>query len=164
MLNNNVDSNLLVEDRPRYSNLLVKDPASETELDNLVCEDHLTYGSLVLEDETRFEGMSFGYEDARAGEVVFCTGMVGYPEALTDASFAGQILAMTYPIMGNYGVPDASMWEDDRIHVSGLIVSNYIDLPSHAQSTMNLGTWLQREKVPALEIKDTRLLTQYIRT
>lgn len=163
MQNNNVHSNLLVEDRPAYTNLLVKDPASETELDTLVCEDRLTFGSLILEDGTRFEGMSFGYEDARAGEVVFCTGMVGYPEALTDASFAGQILAMTYPIMGNYGVPDASMWEDDRIHVAGLLVSHYVNTPSHAQSIMTLEDWLKREKIPALEIKDTRLLTQHLR-
>src|SRR6476660_5430803 len=109
MLNNHVHSNLLVEERPTYTNLLVKDSTSETGLDALVSEDRLTFGSLVLEDGTRFEGMSFGYEGARAGEVVFCTGMVGYPEALTDASFAGQILAMTYPIMGNYGVPDDSL-------------------------------------------------------
>jgi len=163
MQNNNVHSNLLVEDRPTYNNLLVKDPASETEIDTLVCEDRLTFGSLILEDGTRFEGMSFGYEGARAGEVVFCTGMVGYPEALTDASFAGQILAMTYPIMGNYGVPDASMWEDDRIHVAGLLVSHYVNTPSHAQSIMTLEDWLKREKIPALEIKDTRLLTQHLR-
>ncbi len=123
-----------------------------------------TYGALVLEDGTRFEGISFGYRGAAAGEVVFCTGMVGYPEALTDASFAGQILTMTFPIMGNYGVPDKSLWEDDHIHVSGLIVSNYVDTPSHPQSEMSLGEWLQREGVPALEVKDTRLLTQHIRT
>jgi carbamoyl-phosphate synthase small subunit len=89
--------------------------------------------------------------------------MVGYPEALTDPSFAGQILTMTYPIIGNYGVPPASFWEDDHIHVAGLIVSNYVDIPSHVQSTMNLGSWLEQEKIPALEIKDTRLLTQHIR-
>jgi carbamoyl-phosphate synthase small subunit len=123
-----------------------------------------TYGALLLEDGTRFEGISFGYRGAAAGEVVFCTGMVGYPEALTDASFAGQILTMTFPIMGNYGVPDKSLWEDDHIHVSGLIVSNYVDTPSHPQSEMSLGEWLQREGVPALEVKDTRLLTQHIRT
>lgn len=121
------------------------------------------YGVLVLEDGTRFAGSSFGYEGAANGELVFCTGMVGYPEALTDASFVGQILTMTYPIMGNYGVPDSSLWEDDRIHVAGLIVSNYIDTPSHADSVMTLGTWLKREHVPALEIKDTRALTQHIR-
>jgi carbamoyl-phosphate synthase small subunit len=122
-----------------------------------------TYGALVLEDGTRFEGVSFGYEHSVAGEVVFCTGMVGYPEALTDASFAGQILIMTYPILGNYGVPIQSRWEDDRIHISGLIVSHYVDTPSHGQSVMSLGSWLRREKVPALEVKDTRMLAQHIR-
>jgi carbamoyl-phosphate synthase small subunit len=121
-------------------------------------------GTLVLEDGTKFEGTSFGYDGATTGEVVFCTGMVGYPEALTDASFAGQILAMTYPILGNYGVPEQTWWEDERMHVAGLVVSNYIDTPSHVQSSMTLATWLQQEKVPALEIKDTRLLTQHIRT
>lgn len=123
----------------------------------------LTRGELILEDGTRFEGTSFGALAPIAGEVVFCTGMVGYPEAITDASYTGQILAMTYPIIGNYGVPESKLWEDDHIHISGLIVSNYIDTPSHVQSTMNLGTWLRREGIPALEIKDTRRLTQHIR-
>ena len=123
-----------------------------------------TQGALVLEDGTRFEGTSFGYEGATTGEVVFCTGMVGYPEALTDASFAGQILTMTYPIIGNYGVPEQSAWESDKIHVAGLIVSAYVDTPSHSQSVMNLGAWLRREGIPALEIKDTRALTRHIRT
>src|SRR6266568_1080534 len=140
--------------------LLVKDCS-----DALLAGEHLkpTQGRLLLEDGTIFEGASFGYERASAGEVVFSTGMVGYPESLTDPSFAGQILALTYPLIGNYGVPDPSIWEDDKIHVSGLIVSHYIDTPSHIQSTMNLGTWLREEKIPALEIKDTRLLTKHIR-
>src|SRR5258708_15458820 len=90
--------------------------------------------------------------------------MVCYPEAITGASYTGQILTMTYPIIGNYGVPESKLWEDDHIHIAGLIVSNYIDTPSHVQSTMNLGTWLRREGIPALEIKDTRRLTQHIRT
>lgn len=124
----------------------------------------LRHGTLVLEDGTRFAGTSFGADAPTSGEVVFCTGMVGYPEAITDASYTGQILIMTYPIIGNYGVPESSLWEDDHIHIAGLIVSNYIDTPSHAQSTMNLGTWLRREGIPALEIKDTRRLTQHIRT
>ena len=144
----------------RSGNLLV----SPEELQRIGIERPTTYGALLLEDGTRFEGISFGYHGASAGEVVFCTGMVGYPEALTDASFAGQILTMTFPIMGNYGVPDKSLWEDDHIHVAGLIVSNYVDTPSHPQSKMSLGEWLQREGIPALEIKDTRLLTQHIRT
>ena len=122
------------------------------------------YGTLVLEDGTRFEGKSFGYTQGQAGEVVFSTGMVGYPEALTDASFAGQILVLTYPLIGNYGVPKKSLWEHDHIHIAGLVVSSYIDTPFHVQSTMTLGAWLQQERVPALEIKDTRLLTQHIRT
>jgi carbamoyl-phosphate synthase small subunit len=122
-----------------------------------------TTGILILEDGTTFEGKSFGHAQGQAGEVVFSTGMVGYPEALTDASFAGQILVMTYPLAGNYGVPTNALWEADRIHVSALIVSNYVDTPVHSQSTMTLGTWLKQQKVPALEIKDTRLLTQHIR-
>jgi len=89
--------------------------------------------------------------------------MVGYPEAITDPSFSGQILVMTYPIIGNYGVPDKKFWESDRVHIAGLIVSTYIDTPSHWQSNMTLSQWLKNEKVPALEIKDTRLLTQYLR-
>jgi carbamoyl-phosphate synthase small subunit len=151
-----------------HRNLLFKD---QSMLDQPVLEElpgerwsKQQRGTLLLEDGTRFEGISFGYDGAAAGEVVFGTGMVGYPEALTDASFRGQILVMTYPIIGNYGVPNQSFWEDDRIHVAGLIVSNYIDTPSHASSTMTLGEWLQREKIPALEIKDTRRLTQHIRT
>jgi carbamoyl-phosphate synthase small subunit len=135
----------------------------QTSLETLLGGVYPRRGKLVLEDGTVFEGESFGYAGPTAGEVVFGTGMVGYPEALTDASFSGQILVMTYPLIGNYGVPEQSSWEDNRIHVSGLIVSNYIDIPSHAQSSMNLGTWLQREKIPALEISDTRQLTQHIR-
>ncbi|GCE17773.1 glutamine-hydrolyzing carbamoyl-phosphate synthase small subunit [Dictyobacter kobayashii] len=121
------------------------------------------YGKLILEDGTQFEGLSFGYEEGKSGEIVFSTGMVGYPEALTDASFAGQLLVLTYPLVGNYGVPEKSYWEDDHIHVTGLIVSNYINTPSHVQSTMSLSDWLVQEQIPALEIKDTRLLTQHIR-
>jgi carbamoyl-phosphate synthase small subunit len=127
-------------------------------------ETRFRRGALVLEDGTVFEGTSFGYEASIAGEIVFCTGMVGYPEAMTDASYGGQILTMTYPLIGNYGVPQATQWEGEKIHIAGLIVSDYIDTPSHAQSTMDLGSWLWQQKVPALEIKDTRLLTRHIRT
>ncbi len=121
------------------------------------------YGTLTLADGTSIEGKSFGYENGKAGEVVFSTGMVGYPEAITDASFSGQLLVLTYPLVGNYGVPEKAYWEDECIRISGLIVSNYIDTPFHAQSKMTLSTWLKQEKIPALEIKDTRLLTQHIR-
>lgn len=120
-------------------------------------------GTLILADGTTFEGTSFGAPQSIAGEVVFCTGMVGYPEAITDASYSGQLLVMTYPLIGNYGVPEPSLWEDKRIRVSGLIVSDYIDTPFHAQSAMTLAQWLQDENIPALVIKDTRQLTQHIR-
>ena len=117
-------------------------------------------GKLILKDGSIFEGQSFGYEAPRSGELVFSTGMVGYPESLTDPSYEGQILVSTYPIIGSYGVPDKKFWESDRIHVSGLIVSQYIDTPSHFQNKMTLSQWLKNEKIPALEIKDTRFLTQ----
>ena len=118
---------------------------------------------LILKDGSEFEGTSFGFEEAKSGELVFSTGMVGYPESLTDPSYEGQILVSTYPIIGSYGVPDKKSWESDRIHVSGLIVSQYIDTPSHFQSKMTLSQWLKNEKIPALEIKDTRFLTQKLR-
>lgn len=120
-------------------------------------------GKLILKDGSAFEGQSFGYEQPRSGELVFSTGMVGYPESLTDPSYEGQILVPTYPIIGSYGVPDKKYWESDRIHVSGLIVSQYIDTPSHFQSQTTLGDWLKKERIPALEIKDTRFLTQKLR-
>lgn len=118
---------------------------------------------LILKDGETFEGESFGYEGARSGELVFSTGMVGYPESLTDPSYEGQILVATYPIIGSYGVPDKKFWESDRIHVSGLIVSQYIDTPSHFKSKMTLSNWLKEEKVPGLVITDTRYLTQKLR-
>src|SRR5437764_14378632 len=99
-----IDRDLLIEDSPGH-----KAPFDE---------DRLKHSVLLLEDGTIFEGTSFGYIRETAGEVVFGTGMVGYPEALTDASFAGQILSMTYPIIGNYGVQDQSSREYDNIHVS----------------------------------------------
>ena len=119
---------------------------------------------LILEDGSGIDGKSFGAEKNMAGEVVFSTGMTGYPESLTDPSYKGQILILTYPLIGNYGVPDKKYWESDRIQVSGLIVSNYIDTPSHFQSKQTLSQWLKKENVPALEIADTRFLTQKIRT
>ena len=121
-------------------------------------------GKLILEDGSQHEGLSFGANISTAGEVVFSTGMVGYPESLTDPSYKGQILILTYPIIGNYGVPDKKFWESDGIKVSGLIVSNYIDTPSHSQSQRTLADWLKEENIPALEITDTRFLTQKIRT
>lgn len=118
---------------------------------------------LILKDGTEYEAKSFGAEKSMAGEVVFATGMVGYPEALTDPSFKGQILVMTYPLVGNYGVPKKEFWESGKIQVSGLIVCNYVDTPSHHAMQMTLGEWFKKEGVPLLEIKDTRALTQKLR-
>lgn len=120
-------------------------------------------GKLILSDGSEFQGTSFGFEQPRSGELVFSTGMVGYPESLTDPSYEGQILVSTYPIIGSYGVPEKKFWESGRIHVSGLIVSQYIDTPSHFESKMSLGDWLKKEKVPGLVISDTRYLTQKLR-
>lgn len=120
-------------------------------------------GKLILGDGTEFTGKSFGHLEGVGGEVVFATGMTGYPQAFTDPSFAGQILIMTYPLVGNYGIPDKNLWESEKLQISGLIVSDYIDTPSHSDSKRTLSQWLIDEKVPALEIKDTRFLTQYLR-
>lgn len=120
-------------------------------------------GKFILEDGSQFEGESFGSPLSGAGEVVFSTGMVGYPESFTDPSYKGQILILTYPLIGNYGVPDKKYWESDSIKISGLIVSNYIDTPSHFQSKQTLASWLAKSNIPALEINDTRFLTQKIR-
>ena len=120
-------------------------------------------GKLILEDGSEFEGKSFGANKNTAGEVGFSTGMTGYPESLTDPSYQGQILILTYPIIGNYGVPDKKFWESSGIKVSGLIVSNYIDTPSHFQNKQTLRQWLKKENIPSLEIADTRFLTQKIR-
>lgn len=120
-------------------------------------------GRLLLSDGISLQGESFGAPTSIAGEVVFATGMTGYPQAFTDPSFAGQILVLTYPLVGNYGVPDKIFFESEKIQIAGLIVSYYIDTPSHFQSKMTLSKWLQKQKIPALEIKDTRFLTKHLR-
>lgn len=120
-------------------------------------------GKLILEDGSEFEGMSFGAQKSMSGELVFTTGMVGYPESFTDISYFGQILVLTYPIVGNYGVPQSEFWESKNLQIRGLVVSQYIETPSHFQSQKTLGQWLKDENVPGLEIKDTRLLTQTLR-
>uniref|UniRef100_A0A671W8C4 Carbamoyl-phosphate synthase [ammonia], mitochondrial n=1 Tax=Sparus aurata TaxID=8175 RepID=A0A671W8C4_SPAAU len=127
---------------------------------------------LVLEDGTRMKGFSFGHDSSVAGELVFNTGLVGYPEALTDPSYRGQILTLTYPIVGNYGVPNTQELdeiglrkyvESERIQVSGLLVQDYSHEYSHWNSVKSLGQWLHEEKVPALFGIDTRMLTKVIR-
>ena len=118
---------------------------------------------LIFKDGTEYEGKSFGAETSVAGEVVFLTGMTGYPEAITDPSFRGQILVFTFPLIGNYGVPEKKEWESKKIQCAGIIVSSYIDTPSHHANTQTLAKWLKSENIPALEIKDTRALTLKLR-
>lgn len=125
---------------------------------------------LILENGMVFRGQSFGAERPTSGEVVFSTAMAGYPESLTDPSFKGQILLLTYPIIGNYGVPANSetngvsdFFESDRIHISGLIVQDYSEEYSHWNAVESLGSWLKRENVPGIYGIDTRKLTKIIR-
>lgn len=120
-------------------------------------------GKLILSDGTVFLGESFGVASSTSGEVVFNTGMVGYTESLTDPSYYGQILVLTYPLVGNYGVPKKDFWESKRIQVKALIVQNYIDNPSHFESERTLGQWLKDEGIPALQGIDTRMLTRKLR-
>ena len=103
------------------------------------------HAKLVLEDGSEYSGKSFGAQKSCAGEAVFTTGMVGYPESMTDASYYGQILIFTYPLIGNYGVSQKKYWESNAIKASGLVVSSYIDTPSHFQSHQTLSSWLKNE-------------------
>lgn len=118
---------------------------------------------LVLNDGTTFSGWSFGYEGNRDGEVVFNTSMVGYPEALTDPSYRGQILTLTFPLIGNYGVPAPETLESNQVQVSGLIVTEYVDHYSHWEAKQSLSQWLIKSKVPAITGIDTRALTKLLR-
>lgn len=128
--------------------------------------------TLQLSDGTEFHGKSFGYEQPVAGEVVFNTAMMGYPESLSDPSYAGQLLTMTFPLVGNYGVPPFTFdkqtglpdfMESDHIYASALIVSDYSEQYSHWNAVESLGEWLQREKVPGITGIDTRELTKVLR-
>lgn len=127
--------------------------------------------TLILDDGTRFEGESFGYDGNVAGEVVFNTAMTGYPESLTDPSYAGQLMTLTYPLVGNYGVPSteegadgiAPFMESDRIYASAIIVGDYSPQYSHWNAKESLSEWLKREKVPGITGIDTRYLTQVLR-
>ena len=118
---------------------------------------------LVLQDGTTFRGKSFGYDCSVAGEVVFNTAMMGYPESLTDPSYAGQMLVMTYPLVGNYGVPPEEYFESERIHAKALIVSDYSESYSHWNAVESLADWLKREHVPGVTGIDTRALTKVLR-
>lgn len=126
---------------------------------------------IVLEDGTVHEGKAFGYPKNTLGEVVFTTGMVGYPQSLTDPSYRGQILMFTYPLIGNYGVPDRVLdengiplyFESNSIQVQGVIVHEHCTKPSHWASVKSLHEWLYEERVPGIYDVDTRSLTQRIR-
>ena len=124
---------------------------------------------LIFDDGTEFCGWSFGYDANAVGEVVFNTAMMGYPESLTDPSYAGQILVATYPLIGNYGVPDTGgeplpkFMESERIHVKGLVVADYSEKYSHWNAKGSLAEWLKREKIPAITGIDTRRLTKRLR-
>ena len=127
--------------------------------------------TLVLEDGTKFHGKSFGYETPVAGEVVFNTAMMGYPESLTDPSYAGQLMTLTYPLVGNYGVPPFSFednglptfMESDKIYASAIIVADYSESYCHWNAVESLADWLKREKVPGITGIDTRELTKVLR-
>ncbi len=118
---------------------------------------------LTLDDGAEFVGTSFGAERSVAGEVVFTTAMGGYVEALTDPSFAGQILVMTHPQVGNYGVPDTDNYESPRVQVQGLVVAWHCPRPSHHSSRQTLGAWLVESEVPGVSGIDTRALTRRLR-
>jgi carbamoyl-phosphate synthase small subunit len=125
---------------------------------------------LALEDGTLMEGVSFGAARTVCGEVVFNTGMTGYVETLTDPSYRGQILVLTYPLIGNYGVPAPRPldsidppYESARIQIQGLVVQNYVADFSHRDAVRSLGSWLELERVPAVTGIDTRSLTRRLR-
>ena len=130
---------------------------------------------LELEDGAAYEGFGFGAEKSISGELVFQTGMVGYPESITDPSYRGQILVVTFPLIGNYGVPSRDMvdgrfhdmpahFEARQIHVSGLVVASYSGEDySHHLAKTSLGTWLKEQNIPAMYGVDTRALTKRIR-
>ncbi|KAI5954571.1 URA2 [Candida jiufengensis] len=131
--------------------------------------------TLETHDGIALQGYSFGAEKPIAGEVVFQTGMVGYPESITDPSYEGQILVITYPLVGNYGVPDRELKDEDyfpalpkyfesnRIHIAGLVVAHYTENYSHFLAKSSLGQWLKEQGIPAIYGVDTRALTKRLR-
>ncbi len=139
----------------------------EPEDDRLVC--------LELEDGSAYQGYSFGAPRSVAGELVFQTGMVGYPESITDPSYRGQILVITFPLVGNYGVPSRDTLDDllpdlpahfesSQIHIAGLVTASYSGEDySHYLAQSSLGTWLKEQGIPAVYGVDTRALTKRIR-
>lgn len=127
-------------------------------------------GSLVLEDGSIFEGKIIGHAEPIAGEVVFNTGMVGYPETFTDPSYKGQILSLTYPLIGNYGVPHSqvidglsNVFESDKVQVQGVVMTDYSLEYSHWNAQQSLDEWFKEHKVIGLYGIDTRQLTKKLR-
>ncbi|MFP4416771.1 MAG: carbamoyl-phosphate synthase domain-containing protein, partial [Chitinispirillaceae bacterium] len=122
----------------------------------------LLKGYVVLEDGTVFTGKSFGAAGESLGEVVFNTSMAGYQEILTDPSYASQIVTMTYPLIGNYGVNEQDI-ESDRIQVAGFVVKEACKYPSNFTSQTTLGEYLKKNDIVGIESIDTRALTRHIR-
>ncbi len=131
------------------------------------------HGKLIFDDGTVLDGEGFGFSTTVFGEIVFNTGMVGYTEALTDPSYNGQILTLTYPLVGNYGVPDPSIkdddgipkfFESDKMQIRGLVVHELSLTASHWNLSMTLDEWMHNEKVPGISGIDTRELTKKLRT
>lgn len=125
---------------------------------------------LILEDGTEIIGSGFGFPKNTNGEVVFNTGMVGYPETMTDPSYRGQILISTYPLVGNYGVPGYEKengmykyFESDAIHCRGLIITDYSEEYSHWSAEKSLDSWMKEFKIPGIYGVDTRMLTRKLR-
>lgn len=137
--------------------------------------EHEDLFCLELEDGAAYQGYSFGAPKSIAGELVFQTGMVGYPESVTDPSYRGQILVITFPLVGNYGVPSRETmdellrdlpahFESSQIHIAGLVTASYSGEDySHFLATSSLGTWLKEQGIPAMHGVDTRALTKHIR-
>ncbi|MFQ5925661.1 MAG: glutamine-hydrolyzing carbamoyl-phosphate synthase small subunit [Dehalococcoidia bacterium] len=118
---------------------------------------------LVLEDGAFYEGCSFGAETSAYGEVVFNTSMTGYQEMLTDPSYAGQIVVLTYPLVGNYGINTEDI-ESKQIQVSGFVVRELCERPSHWQSTKTLSQYLAENDIPGVSGVDSRALTRRLRS
>ena len=127
--------------------------------------------TLRLEDGREFTGWSFGYDGPSQGEIVFSTAMVGYPESLTDPSYSGQILCVSFPLVGNYGIPEEQLdadglctcFESERIHVRGLVISDYSEKYSHWDAAKSLDQWLREQQIPGICGIDTRALVQLLR-
>lgn len=126
---------------------------------------------LILKDGSIYIGKIFGANKSVSGEVVFNTGMVGYPETLTDPSYRGQILVLTYPLIGNYGIPNDEQknglmmnFESNSIHLQGLVISDYSINYSHWKAVKSLDDWLKEHSIPAVYGVDTREITKKIRT